>query len=132
MTKKQKISTTDFKGYQPLVKHVRRGVDVARALDEKTDSLPHALQFTSLEFGNFMSELTPKRFQILRLSKGGNRSIAELAVVTQRDQSAVSKDVSRLKKLGLVTVVDTLNPGHGIKKVVQPIAENILIQASLT
>jgi len=35
---------------------------------------------------------------------------------------------SCLKKRGLVTVVDTLNPGHGINKVVQPVAEIIEIK----
>ena len=46
--------------------------EVARALDAHADSLPFARVLTSYEFEDFLSQLTPKRFELLRLaSKGG-------------------------------------------------------------
>ena len=131
MTNKKKITIADFETYQPLAEHFRRGQEVMRALDQKADVIPHTKTFTTFEFADFISELTPKRFELLRLSKGGCRSIADLAIASHRDQSAVSKDVSKLKKLGLVTVESVLNAGHGKMKLVKPIAESIVIQASI-
>jgi predicted transcriptional regulator len=76
-----------------------------------------------------LDTLTPKRLELLRLSKAGNRKIAELAIAAHRDPSAVSKDIARLVDLGLVSVVVETNAGHGVKKIVRPVAENIEIRA---
>ncbi len=127
---KSKITLDDFKVYQPLNEHIRKGKEVARALDTKVDALPYARVFTSFEFESFIGELTPKRFELLRLATRGKRSISELADACNRDHSAVSKDISKLKALGLVRVESIANTGHGRKKMVIPVAETISINAS--
>ena len=130
MTSHKKITIDDFKAYQPLSEHIRKGKEVARALDAKADVLPNSRIFTSFEFEAFIGELTPKRFELLRLATKGRKSITELADACQRDHSAVSKDISKLKALGLVKVEATKNAGHGRKKLVIPVAETISINAS--
>lgn len=104
---------------------------VARALDEKADVLPYAKTFTSFAFEDFLSQLTPKRFELLRLASKGRRSISDLATAAHRDQSAVSRDVTKLSKLGLVRVEVVPNDGHGNKKIVMPVATAISINASI-
>ena len=99
-----KISIQDFKSDPALKQHSRKSKEVARALDAKAETLPYSKIFTSYEFEDFMSQLTPKRFELLRLASKGGRSIADLALASHRDPSAVSKDVVRLSKLGLVRV----------------------------
>jgi len=126
----RKISIEDFRNDPDLSAHVARGREVARALDAKEPKLPHAVTFTSLEFVAFVSELTPKRVELLRAAVKKSRSISELALAVHREQSAVSKDVARLTKLGLVKVQDVANAGHGRKKIVIPIAESISINAN--
>ena len=69
--------------------------------------------------------MTPKRMELFRLTRKCAQSIAELAVASRRDRSAVARDVSQLEVLGLVRVVDQPNPGHGWKKVVEPVARHI-------
>lgn len=127
---KSKITLDDFKAYQPLNEHIRKGKEVARALDTKADALPYARVFTSFEFESFIGELTPKRFELLRLATRGKKSISELADACHRDHSAVSKDISKLKALGLVRVESIANSGHGRKKMVIPVAETISINAN--
>lgn len=78
-----------------------------------------------------MAVLTPKRFELLRLARSGKRSISELAAAARRDPSAVSKDIAKLAELGLVDVVIENNAGHGVKKIVRPVAENIEISAAI-
>jgi len=126
----RKISIEDFRNDPDLSAHVARGREVARALDAKEPKLPHAVTFNSLEFVAFVSELTPKRLELLRAAVKKSRSISELALAVHREQSAVSKDVARLTKLGLVKVQDVANAGHGRKKIVVPIAESISINAN--
>ena len=129
---KPKITLADFAKSPVLQEHARKSRAVARALDEKADVLPYAKTFTSYEFEDFLSQLTPKRFELLRLASKGRRSIADLATASHRDQSAVSRDIAKLSKLGLVKVEVVPNEGHGRKKIVIPVATTISINASIT
>lgn len=129
MTKK--ISMEDFAKDRVLRAHREKSLEVARALDAKADVLPHTISLTSIELESFVSELTPKRVQLLRLAIKSRQSIGELAAASNRDPSAVSKDVSRLQMLGLVKVDSVVNPGHGVKKIVRPVANRITIDADL-
>lgn len=128
---KPKITAADFAQSSVLQTHVRKSKAVARALDAQADILPYARTFTSFEFEDFLSQLTPKRFELLRLASKGRRSIADLATASQRDPSAVSRDVATLSKLGLVKVERVSNEGHGQKKIVMPVATTISIQAAI-
>jgi predicted transcriptional regulator len=128
---KQKITLADFAKSPTLKAHSRRSKAVAHALDEKADALPYAKTFNSVEFEDFLSQLTPRRFELLRLASKGRHSIADLATAAHRDQSAVSRDVTMLSKLGLVKVEVVANAGHGRKKIVMPIATTISINAAI-
>jgi predicted transcriptional regulator len=127
----RKITLEDFAKDKTLSEHARRSKEVARALDAKAAVLPYARTFTSVQFEEFVTELTPKRFELLRLAFKRRRSIVDLAAASHRDQSAVSRDVAKLQKLVLVTVELVTNPGHGQMKIVTPVAARIAIDASL-
>lgn len=125
-----KISADDFKRYRPLRDRARKGKALARALDAQADALPFAKVLTIFEFEGFIRQLTPKRFELLRLAKQGGCSIADLALAARRDPSSVSKDVGRLSQLGLLKVALVPNAGHGLKKIVTPVATTISIQTA--
>lgn len=128
---KQKISLADFAKSPVLKAHSTKSKAVARALDERADSIPYAKVFTSLEFEDFLTQLTPKRFELLRMASKGRRSITDLAIASHRNPSAVSRDVSKLSALGLVKVESVCNEGHGRKKVVMSVASTISISVSI-
>lgn len=130
MTQK-KISLADFAKSPVLKAHSIQSKAVARALDDQADSLPYSRVFTSFEFEDFLTQLTPKRFELLRIASKGQHSIADLATASQRNPSAVSRDVSKLSALGLVKVESVTNEGHGRKKIVMPVARTITINASI-
>lgn len=127
----RKITVGDFNKSKVLREHGLKSREVARALDAGAEVLPYARTFTCVEFQAFISELTPKRFEILRLAIQRKRSIGDLALAAHRDQSAVSRDVAKLQSLGLVKVETVANPGHGLMKIVTPTATRIAIDASL-
>jgi len=126
-----KIRKADFAKSKALREHSQRSKEVARALDAKADVMPHAHVFTSVQFEEFVTELTPKRFELLRLAIKRRRSINDLATAAHREPSAVSRDIAKLQKLGLVRVDVVVNPGHGQMKVVTPVATRISINADL-
>lgn len=116
--------------FQQFDTRASQGLEVARAIDQQIP-IPHSVTIRAHRFETLMAVLTPKRFELLRLSRSGKRSITELAAAARRDPSSVSKDIAKLADLGLVHVVVESNSGHGIKKIVRPVAENIEISASI-
>ena len=129
--KKRKISTIDFATNAVLKERSIKSKAIARALDKKANALPYARVFNSFEFEDFLTQLTPKRFELLRIASKGRHSIADLASASQRNPSAVSRDVAKLSELGLVKVESVSNRGHGQKKVVMSVANTISIDASI-
>ena len=130
MTRK-KITLADFAKSPALKAHSIKSKEVARALDLQVETLPYSKVFTSFEFEDFLAQLTPKRFELLRMASKGLHSIADLANASHRNPSAVSRDVSKLSALGLVKVESVSNEGHGRKKIVIPVANTISINASI-
>ena len=126
-----KISKADFANSKVLREHARRSRAVARALDAQADALPHARWIISIDMEEFVTQLTLKRFELLRLAVKRRRSINELASASRREPSAVSRDVATLQKLGLVRVELVANPGHGQMKMVTLVATRIAIDAAL-
>ncbi|QNB06262.1 ArsR family transcriptional regulator [Herbaspirillum frisingense] len=125
--KEKKIKLSDFDIFN---ERAAQGHEVARAIDEET-AIPFSTTITAHSFEEFLSVLSPKRYELLKLSRSGKKSISELAKDANRDPSAVSKDIAKLMASGFVTVVEQSNAGHGIKKIVRPVAENIEIRAAL-
>ena len=125
------IGKEDFAKNKVLREHSQRSKAVARALDAKADALPYARVFTSVQFEKFVTEMTPKRLQLLRLALKRRRSITDLAAAARRETSAVSRDVAKLQEMGLVRLEVVANPGHGQMKIVTPVARRISIDADL-
>lgn len=76
-----------------------------------------------------LNVLTYERMRLLRTAKKGAVPIAKLASELDRDLRAVSRDVVRLEKAGLLRTSYQANPGHGRYKIVEPIAKEYLLSA---
>jgi predicted transcriptional regulator len=92
--------------------------------------LPHARWHISIDMEEFVTQLTPKRFELLRLAVKRRRSINELASASHHEPSAVSRDVATLQKPGFVRVELVANRGHVQMKIVTPAATRIAIDAA--
>lgn len=75
--------------------------------------------------------LTAERVRLLRKAKAGAAPVADLASALKRDVRAVSRDVDRLEKAGLLRTSFETNPGHGRRKVVEPVAREFCLTANL-
>jgi predicted transcriptional regulator len=63
-------------------------------------------------------------FRELRQRPG---SITELSERLHRDRSSVKRDIDELERAGLIEVEDMPLPGHGRKKEVRAVAEQVLL-----
>jgi predicted transcriptional regulator len=75
--------------------------------------------------------LTAERVRLLRRAKKGAAPVADLASALKRDVRAVSRDVDRLERAGLLRTSFQTNPGHGRRKVVEPVAREFCLTANL-
>jgi predicted transcriptional regulator len=75
--------------------------------------------------------LSSERARLLRRIKGESMPIAALACDLKRDVRAVSRDVNLLEEVGLLRTSYRSNPGHGRIKIVEPVAQEFVLQASL-
>jgi predicted transcriptional regulator len=123
--RKAKVTLEDFSIFD---ERAALGREVARAIDSGTP-IPHAVQVRTHTFANFLRVLTPKRNELLQLAKSGKKSIADLAAATDRDQSAVRRDIAKLADLGLVNVVVKSNARNGKSNVVRVLDGNIEVQS---
>jgi DNA-binding transcriptional ArsR family regulator len=83
----------------------------------------------TLSFANpatLVRVLSPERRRVLEVAREKPRGVMQLARRLKRDRRAVSRDVDLLEKQGLI--VDQpydSNPGHGMLRVVRPVAARI-------
>lgn len=108
----------------------RRARSNARKLD-RGESLPAEINITFEDPAELLTVLTAERVRLLRRAKAGAVPISDLAHLLKRDVRAVSRDVVRLEKAGLLRTSYRANPGHGRCKIVEPVAREYLLSASI-
>lgn len=102
----------------------------ARKLDSG-EAIAPGITITFEDPLEMLSVLTSERVRLLRRAKAGALPIAVLASGLKRDVRAVSRDVERLEKAGLLRTSYRANSGHGRCKVVEPVAREYNLTASL-
>lgn len=102
----------------------------AASLD-RGESLPAEITITFEDPLEMLNVLTSERVRLLRRAKAGALPITDLASGLDRDIRAVSRDVVRLEKAGLLRTSYRVNPGHGRCKIVEPVAREYNLTASL-
>ncbi len=102
----------------------------ARKLD-RGESIPAHISITFADPLEMLNVLTTERVRLLRRAKAGAVPIVDLATVLKRDVRAVSRDVLRLEKAGLLRTSYRVNPGHGRRKIVEPVAREFRLMAQL-
>ena len=75
--------------------------------------------------------VTTERIRVLLAVRRKPAAVSELAIFLNRDRSAVKRDVKILTSMGLLTFHEETNPGHGRRKIVQPLAEKYELVATI-
>jgi predicted transcriptional regulator len=98
---------------------------------DRGEAIPPKISITFEDPLELLNVLTAERVRLLRWARAGSQPIAELASGLKRDVRAVSRDVVRLEKAGLLRTSYRINPGHGRYKVVEPVAREYSLTANL-
>jgi predicted transcriptional regulator len=107
-----------------------RLLERAKKLD-RGEVLPPGITITYEDPEDLLDLLTSERVRLLRHVKGESLQLSVLAAGLKRDVRAVSRDVSVLEKAGLLKTSYRPNPGHGRMKIVEPVAQEYRLVASL-
>jgi predicted transcriptional regulator len=107
-----------------------RALSRAVALDHGESVVP-SITINFEDPTELLSVLTVERLRLLQQAKAGSVRISDLATGLKRDLRAVSRDVMRLEKAGLLRTIYRTNPGHGKYKVVEPVAQEYNLTATL-
>ncbi|MGA2570408.1 MAG: helix-turn-helix domain-containing protein [Terracidiphilus sp.] len=121
---KVKVFTDGFKG------HVRRSRERSRRREMGERLEPEKI--ITFEDPVMMVEcFTAQRMRLVETARKKKLSISALAEELGRNRGAVTRDVNRLKKLGLIRLRERVNPGHGVVQIVEPVAKRIEMRAAL-
>ena len=121
---KTKVLFDGFEG------HVRRSLDRARRR-EKGERL-EAQRIITFEDPLLMIEcLTVQRIRLCQVVRKKRLSISALAEELGRNRGSVTRDVNKLKKLGLLRLREEVNPGHGVVQIVEPAAKKFEMRIAL-
>jgi predicted transcriptional regulator len=98
---------------------------------DRGQSISSGITITFEDPLEMLEVLTAERVRLLRKAKAGAAPVADLASALRRDVRAVSRDVDRLEKAGLLRTSFETNPGHGRRKIVEPVAHEFHLTANL-
>ena len=98
---------------------------------DRGESISPGITITFEDPLEMLEVLTAERVRLLRRAKKGAAPVADLASALRRDVRAVSRDVDRLERAGLLRTSFQINPGHGRRKVVEPVAREFCLTANL-
>ncbi len=104
----------------------RRGKEIAKLADQgKVIARERIISFEDPE--DLARLITTAKLVLFREVRACSGSITDLSQRLHRDRSAVKRDIDELERIGLVEVEDMPFPGHGRRKEVRAVAEQVLL-----
>jgi predicted transcriptional regulator len=107
-----------------------RSIKRARRLD-RGDKLASQVRLTFEDPADLLRVLTAERVRLIHAVRLRPAPVTDLAIVLKRDRTAVKRDVKILTSFGLVRIQEETNPGHGRRKIVQPLASRYELVATI-
>ena len=107
-----------------------RSLGRARKLD-RGETIATEMRLTFEDPADFLRTMTTQRVRVLYAVRKKPAAVSELALRLKRDRTAVKRDVKILTSLGLVRTHEETNPGHGRRKIVEPLASRYELVATI-
>ncbi|MEP7353898.1 MAG: MarR family transcriptional regulator [Acidobacteriota bacterium] len=108
----------------------KRSLQRAASLD-RGEKLPAELRLSFEDPADLLRAITAQRVRVLHAVREKPSAVSDLAIALHRDRTAVKRDVKILTSLGLVKTQEETNPGHGRRKIVQPLASKYELVATI-
>jgi predicted transcriptional regulator len=107
-----------------------RSLKRARGLD-RGKKLAAEIRLTFEDPADLLRALTAQRVRVIHAVRKKPAPVSDLATILKRDRTAVKRDVKILTSFGLLRIQEEANPGHGRRKIVQPIASKYELVATI-
>lgn len=104
----------------------RRGKEIAKLADQG-ERVPRERIISFEDPEDLARLITTAKLVLFREVRACSGSITDLSQRLHRDRSAVKRDIDELERIGLVEVEDMPFPGHGRRKEVRAVAEQVLL-----
>ena len=109
---------------------IGRSLERARRLDRGKKLAP-AITMTFEDPADLVRVLSAERVRVIHALREKPAPVSELAVTLRRDRKAVKRDVTLLESFGLVNAREEINPGHGRKRIIEPLAAKYQLVATI-
>lgn len=104
----------------------KRGKEIAKLADQDK-RIPHERIISFEDPEDLARLITTAKLVLFRAVRELPGSITDLSQRLHRDRSAVKRDIDELERIGLVEVEDIPFPGHGRRKEVRAVADQVLL-----
>jgi predicted transcriptional regulator len=121
---KTKVFADGFEG------HVKRSLERARKMRNGERLEPERI-ITFADPLDMLQCLTAQRVRLCQVARKKRLSISALAEELGRNRGAVTRDVNKLKRFGLLRLREQVNPGHGVVQIVEPVARKFDMRAAV-
>lgn len=109
---------------------IGRSLERARRLD-RGEKLAPEITMTFEDPADLVRVLSAERVRVIHALREKPAPVSELAVTLRRDRKAVKRDVSLLESFGLVNAREEINPGHGRRRIIEPLAAKYQLVATI-
>jgi predicted transcriptional regulator len=109
---------------------IARSLERARRLD-RGERIPPEIIMSFEDPADLVRVLSAERVRVIHAVREKPAPVSELAVTLRRDRKAVKRDVSLLESFGLVSGREEINPGHGRRRIIEPLAAKYQLVATI-
>ncbi len=109
---------------------IGRSLERARRL-ERGEKLAPEITMTFEDPADLVRVLSVERVRVIHAVRKKPAPVSELARTLRRDRKAVKRDVILLESFGLVNARDEINPGHGRRRIIEPLAAKYQLVATI-
>jgi predicted transcriptional regulator len=110
--------------------HVQRSLERAGKM-AKGERLEAERIITFADPLEMLECLTAQRVRLYQVVRKKRLSISALAEELGRNRGSVTRDVNKLKRLGLLRLREQINPGHGVVQIVEPVARKFEMRIAI-
>ena len=109
---------------------IGRSLERARRLD-RGEKLAPEITMTFEDPADLVRVLSAERVRVIHALREKPAPVSELAATLRRDRKAVKRDVTLLESFGLVNAREEINPGHGRRRIIEPLAAKYRLVATI-
>jgi predicted transcriptional regulator len=109
---------------------IGRSLERARRLD-RGERLAPEITMTFEDPADLVRVLSAERVRVIHALREKPAPVSELAATLRRDRKAVKRDVTLLESFGLVNAREEINPGHGRRRIIEPLAAKYQLVATI-